>query len=298
MDYGAILTRAWDLTRKNKGLWLLGILAGCAGGQGNPTGTSSYQFSQGGAQGFDPALSRIPEETWILILAGALVIGLVLFVVFLVLGLLGQAGLIAGVAKADDTGSVTLGEAWRGGLPHFWRLLGFTLVIAAVVLVIALAVGLLTVVTFGMLLICLLPLICVLLPLGLIASGYLSLAQNGLVLENLGIFAAFGRGWDLLKRNFWPVVLMALILAGIGLVAGFLFALPLIVAMFPLMLVAMSAPEEFTSWLPVIACGLVYLPVVIILGGILKTYLSAAWTLTFRRLTGAGPVAVSVPAPT
>jgi hypothetical protein len=41
----------------------------------------------------------------------------------------------------------------------------------------------------------------------------------------------------------------------------------------------------------------VYLPVLIVLGGVLKTYLSSVWTLTYRRLTGAGLAEVVVPSP-
>jgi len=40
-----------------------------------------------------------------------------------------------------------------------------------------------------------------------------------------------------------------------------------------------------------------YLPVMIIVGGILKTYVSGVWTLTYRRLSGSGLAAIAVPPP-
>ncbi len=50
MDYGWVLKRAWEITWKFKGLWVLGILASCSGGGGGGGGGggssgTGYQFS-------------------------------------------------------------------------------------------------------------------------------------------------------------------------------------------------------------------------------------------------------------
>jgi hypothetical protein len=298
MDYGSVLKKGWDITWKNKGLWLLGILSGCSSGAGNPSQGVRWTTSGQEYPGLERTFASIPEETWILIFIGLAVFTLLFIAVVIVLSILGQAGLIAGVAKADDTGSVKLSEAWKGGLPHFWRLLGLTLLLVAVVLVIALGVGLLAVVTLGVGMLCLLPLICLAIPLGLVVSGYLSLVQNGIVLDRQGVFEALGRGWNLLKANFWPVVLVAVILWVVGLVAGLLMSAPLLIAGLPLLAVALSQPDQdLAAFLPLIGCFVLYLPVLIILGGVLKTYVSSVWTLTYRRLTGAAAAAVAVPSP-
>ncbi|MGD8904906.1 MAG: hypothetical protein PVI67_15190, partial [Anaerolineae bacterium] len=44
MDYGKILTRAWEITWRWKILWILGFLAalGSGGGGGSSSGSSSY----------------------------------------------------------------------------------------------------------------------------------------------------------------------------------------------------------------------------------------------------------------
>ena len=235
---------------------------------------------------------------WVLILAGLAVFALALFVVVIVLSLLGQAGLIAGVAHADETGSVKLSEAWKLGLPHFWRLLGLGVLLFVVVLLIALAVGFLSVITLGLALVCLVPLICLGLPISIILSGYLSLVQNGIVLGKQGVFESLGKGRDLLRANFWPVVLMAVILLVIGLVAGIVMSLPFLLASLPLLAVAASQSDKgLAAFLPFLGCLVLYLPVLIVLGGILKTYVSSVWTLTYRRLMGAGLATVVVPSP-
>jgi hypothetical protein len=112
------------------------------------------------------------------------------------------------------------------------------------------------------------------------------------------VFEALGRGWDLFKANLWPVVLIAVIVWVIGLVGGLLISAPLLVAALPLLAYAVSQPNpDFSTYLPLLGCFVVYLPVLIVLGGVLKTYLSSVWTLTYRRLTGAGLAEVVVPSP-
>ena len=297
MDYGSVLKKGWEITWKNKGLWILGILSGCTSGAGNPSQGFRWTTSSQEYPGLDRTLANISPEVWTL-LAVCLIAFIVLFVLaVIVLSILGQAGLIAGVAHADETGSVKLGEAWKLGLPHFWRLLGLAAMLVVAVLLIALGVGFLTVVTLGVAAFCLIPLVCLALPLSIVLSGYLSLVQNGIVLGKQGVFEALGKGWAMLRANFWPVVLMAVILFVIGLVAGLILSLPLILASLPLLAVAASqADQGLTAFLPFLGCFVLYLPVMIVFGGILKTYVSGVWTLTYRRLTGSG-LAVAVPSP-
>src|SRR4030065_2433526 len=126
MDYADVLKRAWGITWKTKGLWILGILAACTGGGGGGGGSSSYQSSGYQVSGDEfPGLQRffenIPEETLILVAVGVGILALLLVLAFMVLGILGQAGLIAGVAHADEVGWGALGEARGGVRPPFPR---------------------------------------------------------------------------------------------------------------------------------------------------------------------------------
>lgn len=297
MDYGGILSRSWQITWRNKGLWLLGILSGCTGSGGNGGNTSSYQYSAGQVPELDRFLAGIPEETLTLIVVVLALAALLLFVVFFVLGVMAQAGLIAGVAQADETGSVKLGEAWRLGQPAFWRMLGMYALLIVVVLIVAAIVGVFMVVTLGLGAVCLVPLVCLAIPLAIVISAYLPMVQNGIVLERQRVFEAFGRAWSLLRSNFWPLILMAVLLFVIALVAGIAIAAPILIAALPMVALAMSQEPSLTAWLPLIACVVLYLPVAIVLNGIMTTFVSGTWTLTFRRLAGAGMPAVSIPAP-
>ena len=172
MDYGWVLKRAWEITWKFKALWVLGILASCSsggggGGHGGSSSGTGYQY--GGETDprflqFQRWIESIPEETWILIAVIGVLVILVLSAIALVLGILGQAGLIAGFNQVETNGTVTLGEAWRIGKANFWRLLGVRAVFWAAGIIAGLliaAVAITTVLgTFGIGLICLIPILC------------------------------------------------------------------------------------------------------------------------------------------
>jgi hypothetical protein len=297
MDYGEVISRAWRITWKNKGLWLLGILAGCSGGNGNPSQSLSWQVSRGEFPMFNRYQLGVPEETWILIAVGVFCLVLIVAIAFFVLSLLGQAGLISGVSQADENGSVTLGSAWRGGVPHFWKLLGLSLLLLLVALLVAFALGIFAVITLGIGFLCLIPLLCVLAPFGLLVVAYINLVQNGIVVDGLGVFDAVARAWEMLKRDFWPVVVMALILFGIALLVGVVLAVPILLALVPLMAIAFSNQGTAANWIPLVGCLVVFLPLLIVIAGVIKTFTSGVWTLTYRRLSGKMGLPDVVPTP-
>lgn len=306
MDYVEVLKRAWTITWKNKGLWILGILAACTGGGGGGGGSGSYQssgyqFSGNEWPGLQRFFENVPRETLTLVVVAAVVLAVLLALIFFVLGILGQAGLIAGVSRADEAGSVTLAEAWSLGRPHFWRLLGAGLLVALVALLIALIIGiplaLFVGLTFGLGLVCVL---CIGVPLGLLASLYITFVQNAIVVENTPALGAFRRAWEVFRANLGTAIIMGLILLVGGFIAGLIIAAPLIAVALPAMVAFSMGTEQSvqTGALLAVACGLVYLPVMALLNGILQTYVSGTWTLTYRRLIAKGGAAVSaVPAP-
>ena len=71
MDISAIFKRAWEITWKHKGLWLLGILANCSSGssQYSSNAGSVPQYTVGGGEfpQIDHWLQSVPEEIWIAI---------------------------------------------------------------------------------------------------------------------------------------------------------------------------------------------------------------------------------------
>jgi hypothetical protein len=102
----------------------------------------------------------------------------------------------------------------------------------------------------------------------------------------MGVLPALSRGWDVFRKNLGPIVLMAIILAIIGVVAGLIIAVPVILIVFPTVFAFVMG--EARDWTPLIFMGVclcIYIPVSMILNGILTSYTESAWTLTYIRLT-------------
>ena len=313
MDYGEVLRRAWQITWKYKGLWVLGILSSCSGGGGGGSGGSGantqagFRGYEGGGQEF-PQLQRllnsISPETWIIIAIVAISLILVIGLALLVLGVIGDGGLIGGFNVADSGGETSLGQAFRMGMTYFWKLLGvrilFWILGVAVGVLGAIAVILVAIGTFGIGLLCLLPLICLLIPIGLIVGVYVMLTQIALVIENLGVFDAFRRSWEVLKANLGTVIVMGVIVIVGSWLVGLILAVPLIAIILPVGF-ALAFGTQSTANSGLILAGLclvVYVPVLIVLNGILRTYVTGVWTLTYRRITQRpGVVSVEVPPP-
>ena len=292
MDYGGILKRTWQITWRNKAWWLLGILASCSGsgrGGGRGGNFSSYNVDQRGMQGADQTFQRLMEnETFWIVLAVAILILVLLSILFLALGVIGQGGLIAAFHKADQNAILTLGEAFQHGVERFWRLLAVQLIIglgmfiaALVLLVPGIAA---TVLSMGLALPCLLLLICLLLPLGLALPVYLQFTQMAIVVEGRGIADALRRAWEVIRANLGPVLVMALILILGSVAVQTVLALPFLAALVPIITGVLLQGDAQTAGIALAAlCVLAYLPILIVLGGIVQTYVSGAWTLSYLR---------------
>jgi hypothetical protein len=299
MDISAIFKRAWEITWKHKGLWVLGILANCSGGgsQGssNITRIPEYQFDGGESPQLERWFQSVPEETWIAFTI-AIVCGLLLLaLVFWVLAVIGNGGLIAAFQMAETGETVTLGNAFQKGMGYFWKLLAIQLILglATMAVFIPVIIGIvgLSVLTLGIGLICLIPVICLLIPLGIAITIYTLLTQIALVVEELDIVTAFQRAWEVLRSKLGEVAVMGLILGVGGFVAGLILAIPFFLMALPLVTgLILDTDMSSIAGLSITVIGiLLYLPILLVAGGIMRTFITGSWTLTYRSLIEAKP---------
>jgi hypothetical protein len=303
-NFGEVLTRAWQITWKYKVLWIFGILASCGRGGGNGGGGNSgggRSSGSGNGSGLDPnnlfpkdifqeAGKWLNDNWWIIALIVLAVIVLVLL--FYYLGTIGKIALIKGTFKAEQGAeSMSFGELWSESQPFFWRVFGLSFLIGLAFLVIFLPLFAIGILTAGVGFVCLLPLICILVPIAWVLSVVLEQADAAIVLEDKSMFDGFKRGWEITKNNIGPMIVMALILGIGGAIIGVIIALPILIIVVPVAIgaAAMGASGATSSLsIPLIiggACCVLYFPVLLILSGALTTYIQAAWTLTFMRLT-------------
>jgi hypothetical protein len=322
LNFGEVLTKAWQITWKFKVLWIFGILAGCGASNNNfnYNGGSNGGGGSGGNSGQLPdALRQFenmrPEQAfsqfmgqYMAIIVGVILLLCVLSFLFYFLGVMGKTGLIKGANKADlGASSLGFGELWTESTPYFWRMFGLNLLIGLpifLLVVILLAVlgfggysayrgglsgGGLSVLLIGMLGVFAV-VMCIVGLIGLAIGMLVKQAENAIILEDLGVLEGLSRGWKVFRSNLLPVILIALILGVIGWVAGLLMALPMIAIVLPAVIgiAATANAGNNAIMVPVIiacACALIYMPVLLTLSGILQTYSQSVWTLTYRRLT-------------
>jgi len=192
---------------------------------------------------------------------------------------------IQGTYKAEKGAeSLAFGELFSESLPYFWRVFGLSFLIGLAVLAIFIPLILVGVLTAGVGFLCLIPLICILIPVMIVVGVVVEQAQTAIVIENLGMFDGLKRGWEVVKQNVGPIVVMSLILMFGGGIVGFIIALPFILAFIPIIFGAMEGEMNTAIWVG-IACVAGYLPIIIFLNGVLTAYIQSAWTLTFMRLT-------------
>jgi hypothetical protein len=315
LDFGNLLTRAWQITWRHKVLWIFGILAGLGngGGGGGGGGNSGVQFdSSTGQPQMPPEMERFFEQTdpsiFIAIAVGLVCLGLIITVALIALQVIGRGGLVGGVLKVETTGAVTFADAWSVGLSRFVTLFLIGLLVGVVTFVLGLILigsgALVAIATLGIGVLCLFPLICIFAIAAIVLNIIAYFAQIAAVVENLGVMDALRRAWEILRANVGSVVILGLILIVVGVVVNVILALPLLIVVIP---AVFSVAFGFANDNQVLGtgglvfalvCFCLYLPVLLVASGILETWVTSAWTLAYRQFAGQAPaVAPSEPLP-
>lgn len=294
-NFGEVLTRAWQIVWKHKVLWIFGVFAACSRGNGGGSGGGGGGGGGAGPGGQPfPQLERTFEQTgqWIQdnpwIIAVVVLFVLVFIVLAFFLGTIGRIGLIRGTYQAERGAErLVFGELFSESMPYFWRVLGLSLLIGLAFLLLLLPLILFGVLTAGIGFACILPLVCILIPVGFAVSVIIEQANAAMVLENLGISDGLRKGWDVVRANIGPMIALGLILLIGSAVVGFIFAIPIIVAVIPFIF---GAANNTTGpiWIAVACCAL-YFPVLLVLNGILTAYIQTVWALAYMRLTAPPP---------
>ena len=303
IDYGQLLRRAWDLVWQNKFLIILGVLvalsgAGNASGSGSGFRADRQNFNfdwqiprdfrdwpQAPEPGMPPMpeLPNIPRSLGLPVAVGTVMLVVIIGIaIALGLGLwvvstLARGGLIDAVNTLEGGGTSSFGAALGAGWQKGWRLLGIGLLpaIPGLVLVIAglgmsgalvavnqivggrvgpMGIGIVSI--FG-------ALACIALPFALVLGLIRNFAERACMLDDLGVFAAYKRGWQVLTENLGEAVVLFLIQIGISIALGLLLALP--------------------GVLMALCC--VLWPVLLAFRGALSAYVSTLWTLAWREWT-------------
>ncbi|HEX9017225.1 MAG TPA: hypothetical protein VF960_14640 [Chloroflexota bacterium] len=317
MDYGALIQRAWDLTRRNRFLWVLGLFATSTVGSCSPSGvgTGPAQWQAGSPDFerlFSPDLVRTFQEAdrWLSVSIGWIILGVLLalslvVIVFFFVSFAAQGGMALATTDLALGRESSLAIAWRSGLGMFWHYLllwllltGLVVAFLAVVVVligIAVAIGIglegasrATLAVVGAILLVLGLIVTV--PLLIAGTVAVALAQRAIAVERTGAWSALGLGIRLIRRNPGTSFLAWVVSLALGIVAGIIVALAAVVLAIPLGAVGFGV----YAWSGVstmlasygIAALIVFIAILWGVGGVANAFFWNYWTLTYLYMTG------------
>ncbi|MBN1659947.1 MAG: hypothetical protein JXA93_16205 [Anaerolineae bacterium] len=304
MDFGKILTRAWQITWRWKVLWILGFLASLGSGTGGSN--FNYSFDESDMARWQMRGLDIPEEAVILVIALAC-IGILVAIAIWVISIIARGGLIAGVQQVENEGETTFIEAWRVGVRRFWTLFGITVLTALPILILVilfvaamlvfglgiagtsemgdgpLAFGIISTVA------CAGAFCCGLVILAILLSQIQLYADRAAVIEGMGWLDAFARGWQIIKENLGSTIVLWIIFLIIGLIVGVVILGAIAVVAAPFLAIFTNVDPEGWMFIPICFGGLLAMILGAIIGAIVNTFTSATWTLAYREFIGTPP---------
>jgi hypothetical protein len=317
MDYGKIVTRAFEITRKHRALWVFGILLALFGGGGG--GGSGGNFNIPGDVDDLPQLPTLSSEAQQLIMV--LVIALVCFVVVwlvlsIVLRFVSRAALIGLVQELEaEQKTPTVRRGFSIGAEHFWRLFGIALVINIPVAIISLVVIIIALLPLLMTLAPLIAagrsapseliavalsggvvsivLICCaalfLLAVNLVIQPFYQFITRACVIQKIGVFDSIRAGYRIVRASLGKVAVLYILAIGIGIGFGLLM-IPVVLILFGIAAgVGFAVYAVTQSVTPaLVAAAVVGIPMFLILifiSGLYAAFESTYWTLGYRAVT-------------
>ncbi len=308
INFGEIFTRAWQIVWKHKVLWIFGIFAGCASGNGgsgggnNSTNFSDNNFGSNGgdlppflqnfAYQFEDLVKGITQEQIITFVIALFCVLFIFSILSYALGVMGKIGLLRGTIQAESGAEkLTFASIWAESRPFFGRVFGlafgldFLILVLMLIFIVPLIIFAETTDQSGILFL-LLPIFCLLIPLAIGVSVVIGVSSLSIVIDDLPILAGIKRGFDVLKNNFASMLVMAILLFVINAVVGLITALPFIIILAPIFLSILAGGEMMQAGLiTTLVCFVFFLPISILINGILESFNHSAWGLTYLRVT-------------
>ena len=320
MDFGALLTRSFEITWRHRALWLYGFLLALFGGAGGglnfrlPGGTSGGAPSTPSTtppgvppvSGVPPineigrAISSIPAGVWLTVGLAIACLVLVLIIVSVIIQSVSRGALIGMVGEVETTGRTSIRDGWHYGWSRFgWRVFAIGFLIGLAVLFLALIVAGVFV-AFGLgagaaaasrsgFSAALIPVFCLVLlivvPLALVVSFLITtlynLATRHAVLEDHGVIDSLGAAWDLVKANWMNLFILVVIEVALGFVWGIILLVALgIFALIVMLAPAIAAYAATQLWGPAIVAAVPGFFLLLILGAALSTL----WVVSYETL--------------
>jgi hypothetical protein len=301
MDFGKVLSRAWQITWRWKVLWILGFLASLGRGIG---GGGNFNYNMNGNDFRYRYENYVPPEVWAII-AGVVCLALFIGIALGVISIIARGGLIAGVQQVEEEGTTGFARAWRVGVKRFWTLFGISvLTVLPIIILVVIGIGILVLFILGVVgassgsagtgealtivtsVLCGGALCCGTILIAIVLGQIQVYADRAAVLEGLGWIDAFKRGWQVIKNNLGATIILWLVFVVIGMIFAIVIMGGIIAIAAPF--IAIFSSGQPGPWLVVPICfgGLLAIIIGAFVNSIVETFTSTTWTLAYRELTG------------
>lgn len=286
-DFGEILARAFQITWKHKILWVFSALPTLVSFLIFPIMFIPIFFLEEGSYN-TPFFVESP------------VYGILFFLFFIFIMLfsyvlygVSSSAVILGTVRGDgDVERFTFRELFNDSKPYWWRVLGVLLLlglsISLVFLVIFGCMSIFGAVTIGLGYICMVPLMLLMYPAMMVLYALIEESQVAVVVDELGVTDAIKRAWELVRENFWRIVLISLVVYfGVSILSSVIMV-PFMLPFFFIPFFMDSGMTDFTPRTMMLFMGgfsLLFIPVMALVQGIGLTFMKSTYTLVYLRLT-------------
>ena len=292
MDYLKILKRAFQISIRNKYLWIFGILAGGAGSGFSTSFSDSASYSEK----WDKYFNQITFENFWFNYGNIVLLILVLILIlgffWVILSFIAQGAILGTVEKIEKGQKHNFWIGFAFGWHKFWRGFGVGLAIFLIVLL-SIIILILPIILFVIAKVYVLAIIygilfffvdlALWLYLGIVAP-YI---QRTAVLGDYGVWKAVCSSWKFFHKNWKEILVMYLLLMATGIVAGIAMILVVLIVggLLTALGFALYLASQAVFWMYVAVFGFAFIVLMLILSGVIKTFNSSVLTLTYLELT-------------
>lgn len=295
-DYTGNLKQAFEIARRNRFLWFLGILAGGGASSFNPSGGGN-----GFLEGDSSSKSLDAEKVWtevlnwanehILLIAIVATLVVILVIIMVILSCMARAGLVQSVHMITKGEKSSFLGAMRFGWHKWWRVFGASLFLGSIFLLVLVIFGALTVGAFYLgTVLGILTVLLIDLPILIFMSIFVGLifeySVRFIALKDEKAIQSLKSGYSLLKSRkketlfVWLMTIVIGMISGMALVIGIVFA-ALILGLVGVILYLLS---HIVGIAYAVFAITVFVVVVVIAAGFISSFISAYWTLSFKQL--------------
>ncbi len=289
-DLGEVLTRMWKISWNHKVLWLWQMLPGLFGIFIMPL---MFLGNPAFAMFLPEPFNELANETWVSL--AFMVAIFILMIPIMFIGVVAQLTTTYGALQVErGAEKLSFRGLFTESLPYFWRVLGLYTIFGGAWMVLWIGFTVVTsvasIITFGLSMLCMMPMFLLFIPLMVVGYSVLELAQVAIVADNMGTLDAISHGWKIFRANILGVVLLMIVLYFALSILSSIFIFPM---MFPMMLFPLGIDSQGNFNNLVLVFFLVLFPIMMIVmyvvQGILMAFFQSAWAVAYLRISAIDP---------